>query len=49
MQELGNTNTGQQPVERSVQTLGFRRHHRLRRRYVENSIAKGDTFKAIMA
>ena len=49
VQKLGNTNARHQPVEGSVQTLGFRRRDRLRRRYVKNAIAKGDALQAIMA
>src|SRR5271165_3317001 len=49
VQKLSNANTRHQPVEGSVQTLGFRRRDRRRRRYAKNAVSKRDARQAIMA
>src|SRR3974390_3264839 len=48
VQDLGDADTRHQPVEGSVQTLGFRQRGRLRRRYMKSAIAKNDPLQPSM-
>ncbi|MDJ0447128.1 hypothetical protein [Methylocystis sp. JR02] len=47
MQKLGNANARHQPIQCSVQTLGFQRCDRLRRRHAKNAVSKHDARHAI--
>ena len=49
VQKLGDPNSRAQPVESSVETLGFRRRDRLGRRYMKDAVAKDDALQAPMA